>query len=75
VAHAYNPTYSGGTSQEVQSQPRQTILKNNTHHKKGPVEWLNTKALSSRPSTAKKKKRKAVTLSSSKGTACFIHVI
>jgi hypothetical protein len=27
-----------------------------TYHKKGLVEWLNVKALSSSPSTAKKKK-------------------
>jgi hypothetical protein len=29
----------------------------NTHHKKGLVEWLKVKALSSSPSTAKKKKK------------------
>jgi hypothetical protein len=29
----------------------------NTHHSNGLVEWLKMKALSSRPSTTKKKKR------------------
>jgi hypothetical protein len=34
---------------------RDPILKN--HHKKGLVEWLKVKALSSNPSTEKKKKK------------------
>jgi hypothetical protein len=45
----------------VQSQPEQIVCKTlseNTHHKKGLVEWLKVKALSSSPSAAKKKKKK-----------------
>jgi hypothetical protein len=41
----------------VQSQPRQIVcrtLSRKTLHKKGLVEWLKVKALSSSPSTAKK---------------------
>jgi hypothetical protein len=44
---------------EVQSQPGQIIpetLSRKTFHKKGLVEWLKVKALSSSPSTTKKKK-------------------
>jgi hypothetical protein len=40
----------------VQSQPRQIILKTlsqKNHHKKGLVEWLKVKALSSNPRTQK----------------------
>jgi hypothetical protein len=51
VAHACNPSYSGG----------KTVLKTlsqKTHHKKRLVEWLKVKALSSNLSTVKKKKRK-----------------
>jgi hypothetical protein len=64
VAHACNPSYSGGRDQEDQgSKPAQanssqdSILKN-THHEKGLVEWLKVQALSSNPSTTKKKKKK-----------------
>jgi hypothetical protein len=56
VAHAYNPSYSGGRDQEDQgSKPAQAncymrpYLKNST----GLEEWLKVKALSSRPSTTK----------------------
>jgi hypothetical protein len=45
----------------VQSQPRQTVQRpylKNTLHKKGLVEWLKVKALSSNPSIAKKKKKR-----------------
>jgi hypothetical protein len=46
----------------VQSQPRQIVheppISKKTHHKKGLVEWLKGKALSSNLSTAKKKKKK-----------------
>jgi hypothetical protein len=44
----------------VRSQPRQTALETlpqKTLHKKGLVEWLKVKALSSSLSTAKKKTR------------------
>jgi hypothetical protein len=43
----------------VQSQPWQIVHEThlkNTLHKKGLVEWLKVKALSSNPTTAKKKK-------------------
>jgi hypothetical protein len=43
----------------VQSQPGQIVLETlsrKTHHKKGLVEWLKVKALSSSPSTEEKKK-------------------
>jgi hypothetical protein len=52
-AHSCNPTYSGGREQEdrSRSQLRQTVRPNleNTHHKKGLVEWLKVEALSSNP--------------------------
>jgi hypothetical protein len=58
---ACNPSCSGGRAQEDQgSKPawgnslRGPILKK-PHHKKGLVVWLKVKALSSSPSTAKKK--------------------
>jgi hypothetical protein len=63
VAHACNPSYSGGRDQEDRGlKPawantlRDLILKK-THHKKkrAEVEWLKVQALSSNPSTAKKK--------------------
>jgi hypothetical protein len=38
-----------------------------THHRKGLVEWLKVKALSSNPSTAKKKKKRYVIMSYSNG--------
>jgi hypothetical protein len=44
----------------AQSQPKQTVcetLSQKNLHKKGLVEWLMVKTLSSSPSTAKKKKR------------------
>jgi hypothetical protein len=53
VAHACNPSYSGGRDQEDPSS-RSARAKN--LHKKGLVEWLKMKALSSSSSTAKKKK-------------------
>jgi hypothetical protein len=63
VAHTCNPSYSGGRDQEDSgSKPAQTnssmrsYLKK-TLHKKGLVDWLNVSALSSSPSTAKKKKK------------------
>jgi hypothetical protein len=55
------PSFSGGRDQkDLYSKPAQAnsfqdpILKK-THHKKGLAEWLKVKALSSSPSTAKKK--------------------
>jgi hypothetical protein len=50
---------------EVRSQPGQIVLgtlSRKTHHKKGLVEWLKVKALSSSHSTAKKKKKMLVFL-------------
>jgi hypothetical protein len=47
----------------VQSQPQQLFSRpylENTHHKKGLAEKLKVKALSSSPSTEKKKKIKGV---------------
>jgi acetolactate synthase small subunit len=41
----------------IQSQPQQIVretLSQKTHHKKGLVEWIKVKALSSNPSTEKK---------------------
>jgi hypothetical protein len=50
---------------EVQSQHGQTVRqtlsqkkKKKTHHKKGLVDWLKVKTLSSSPSTAKSKAKK-----------------
>jgi hypothetical protein len=48
---------------EVQSQPGEIVhktLSQKTLHIKGLVEWLKVKALSSNPSTAKKKKKKRI---------------
>jgi hypothetical protein len=46
LAHAYNPSYSGGKDEEDHSlKPvwanslRDSLLKKN-HHNKGPMEWL-----------------------------------
>jgi hypothetical protein len=62
VAHAYNPSYSEGRDQDCGSKPalanssvRPYLEKSFT--KIGLVEWLKVKALSSSPSTAKKKKK------------------
>jgi hypothetical protein len=63
VAHACNPSYSGGRDQEdygskpaqANSSVRPYLEKSFT--KVGLVEWLKVKALSSSPSTTKKKKR------------------
>jgi hypothetical protein len=62
VAHAYNPSYSGSRDQEDRSSNpalanslRGPILKK-THHKKGLLEWFKVQAMSSNPSTTKKKK-------------------
>jgi hypothetical protein len=54
VAHACNPSYSGGTDQEDHglkpawaNSLRDPISKKKKQHKKGLVEWLKVKALSS----------------------------
>jgi hypothetical protein len=64
AAHTCNPSYSGGRDQEdLGSKPvwangfERPYLKK-THHKKGLVEWLKVKALSSNTSTAKKKRKR-----------------
>jgi hypothetical protein len=57
VAHACNPSYSGGRDREnSSSKPAlansfMRLYLEKTHHKKGLVEWLKMKALSSNPST------------------------
>jgi hypothetical protein len=64
VAHIYNPSYSGGRDQEVHvlkpaganSSLRPYLEK--PFIKIGLMEWLKMKAMSSSPSTAKKKKRR-----------------
>jgi hypothetical protein len=63
VAHAYNPSYSGGRDQEDHdSKPAQSNSARDPISKKpitkiGLMEWLKVKALSSNLSTAKKKKK------------------
>jgi hypothetical protein len=59
VAHTWNPSYSGGRDQEDRSlkpawanNSRDPILKK-PNTKKGLMEWLKVKALSSNPDTAK----------------------
>jgi hypothetical protein len=65
VAHTCNPSYSGGKDQEDHSwkpalanSSRDLILKK-TFRKIGLEEWLKVKALSSSPSTTKRKKKEA----------------
>jgi hypothetical protein len=53
VAHDCNPSYSGSRDQEDLNLKPDPILKN--LHKKGLVEWLKVKALSSSSNTEKKK--------------------
>jgi hypothetical protein len=63
VAHASNPSYSGGRDQEDHgsksdwANSAQDPISKKPITKKGPVEWLIVQALSSSPSTAKKKKK------------------
>jgi hypothetical protein len=64
VAHACNLSFSGGRNQEDQGlKPAQEnslqdpISKKKKTHKIGLVGWFKLKALSSSPSTTKKKKR------------------
>jgi hypothetical protein len=64
VAHTSNPSYSGGKDQEDHSlRPAQANSSVRLYLKKpftkiGLVEWLKVKALSSSPSTTKKKKKR-----------------
>jgi hypothetical protein len=64
VAHAYNPSYSGGRDQEdCSSKPARADSSARPYLEKpftkiGLVEWLKVKVLSSSPSTVKKKKKK-----------------
>jgi hypothetical protein len=60
-AYAYNPSYSGGRDQEDCSRKpawanssQDPSSKNPSQKKRGLVEWLKVKALSSIPSTEKK---------------------
>jgi hypothetical protein len=53
VAHTYNPSYSGGRDQEDHG--LKPTLSEKLFTKIGLVEWLKVKALSSSPSTTKKK--------------------
>jgi hypothetical protein len=59
VAHACNPSYSGGRDQEDHGFKPVRPYPEDTHHKKGLPEWLKVKALSSSPSTRRKKKKKS----------------
>jgi hypothetical protein len=66
MAHAYNPSYSGGRDQEARGSkpvpvnswqnPTSKKKKKNLHKKAGLLEWLKVKALSSSSNTKKKKK-------------------
>jgi hypothetical protein len=64
VAHTYNASYSGGRDQgDHSSKPAWANSSTRPYLKKpftklGLVEWLKVKALSSRPSIAKKKRKK-----------------
>jgi hypothetical protein len=66
VAHAFNPTYSGGRDQDTRrsnSAPGKKFVRpylEKPFTKIGLVEWLKVKTLSSSPSTAKKKKKKSL---------------
>jgi hypothetical protein len=59
VAHACNPSYSGGRYQEdrgskpVQANSSQDPSLKKSFTKKGLVEWLKVEALSSSPSTTR----------------------
>jgi hypothetical protein len=63
MAHACNPSYSGGSDQEdlglkpAQANSSVRPCLENTHPKKGLGEWLKVKALSSSPSTTKNKNK------------------
>jgi hypothetical protein len=61
VAHACNPSYSGGRDQKdrnlksARANSLRDPISKNPSQKIGLVEWLKVKALSSNPSTGKKK--------------------
>jgi hypothetical protein len=61
VAHACNPSYSGGRDQADNGGPNPQIVRKTLSQKypsqKGLTEWLKVKALRSSPSTTKKKKK------------------
>jgi hypothetical protein len=57
MAHACNPSYTGGSWFEASLGKYFKRLYLNLH-KKGLVEWLKVWALSSNPSTIKKKKKR-----------------
>jgi hypothetical protein len=66
VAHVYNLSYLGGRDQEDSSSKptwgnssARPYLEN-THHKKGLVEWLKVLALSSNPRTSKRNKKGSI---------------
>jgi hypothetical protein len=60
VAHAYNPSYSGGRDQEdgiskpARANIPETLSQKHPSQQKGLVEWLKVKALSSNSSTTKR---------------------
>jgi hypothetical protein len=56
MAHACNPSYTGGRDQEDRGSQDRILKKPIT--KTGLGEWFKVKALSSNPSTTKKKKKK-----------------
>jgi hypothetical protein len=64
VAHACNPSYSGGRDQEDRglmtawANSSHTLSQKTLSQKIGLVEWLKVKALSLSLSTKKKKKKK-----------------
>jgi hypothetical protein len=66
VAHAYNPSYSGGRDQEDRGSKPACANSFERPYLEKPftkielVEWLKVKALSSSPSTAKKKKKRKI---------------
>jgi hypothetical protein len=59
VAHACNPSYSGGSWFEDRlGKQFMTPYLEQSHHKNELVEWLKVQALSSNTSIAKRKKKK-----------------
>jgi hypothetical protein len=72
VAHAWNPSYSGGRDQEdcgsnpARANSSQHPMLKKPFTKIGLVEWLKVKALSSSPSTTTKKKKKEYRCSNTK---------
>jgi hypothetical protein len=60
VAHACNPSYSGGRDQDGRSLSQPYLEK--VLHKKWLVEWLEVQTLSSNPSTTKTTKNKKLPL-------------